>query len=1009
MKRKSRLITLIVGFFVFVIPLFFLCDNINKLYEFTKDKVQENLKEKLLNSINKLEENLVPYNYLKSEFDKIHAKLIPDFPQEIVTGIPDNKYINSLYSEKLFEKLKSLTIDEFKPILVIMGTYNLKLFHYLSPELEKQIKETNEKDLEHIPASKAYIDYDIITHIYTGIDYKYNVSHRFPLGENEFRYFTRYISRYRDIKRHLSPIYTDYFGEQTLYPILKGTFSHKGFHGYYSLIIPQRQIDPDSIIKSAITKFDNSINIELIKNPEKENPEIKISEIQKDDNGLWYVLTPPTDFTNHIKEYKILGGDKRDYLLDQKIKISLNYPQELEILEKINSYSYISAFILTLLYIAFSIFFITNKKKPDIKITPKLICILSIILLLPIIGIGLLIWISSQNLNTLIDDNVSKSLHNTIEKHYMLNEENKLRRLSSIFELKRKISNIDLKKDISNTQDEMKFLNNVSKRKKLKQFIKMAETPWFYRWNNDSLYAISEDDKFYTFDKSLGNCFELEKFKKEDRTKNIRYHKYFLSKYFNNLNLLKYFDKKEFNKQLLALSMFEDYMNNKTEEITVGQESIPNRYLTKLTTSNTSLYFYIKDKKNVDYFFQSTISGKEQKPFDYINKYSEKNGALWFKSSNKYHNSNIGIIQKTELKEERNQWPIINISSKEVDDILIKAIKNKDSGNEKINNIDSSVIKEWVFTENSSFIIGGVANTTSYENNLSFSIKMIFPILFSYAILLLLLLTNFISLFINKPVKIYKEAIKKLENNQYGTTIKSFSKDEFDNITKAFNEMSIAIKQKEQIKRYVSDKLVQSVSQNNIQEAGNGKQERVTILSSDIRNFTGISEMHEPSVIVDMLNSYFTKMQQAISKQGGIIDKYIGDAIQAVFYDEPNKENQVLRAAKAAVDMRKALEELNKERTDSGLFTIQNGIGIDTDLAITGTIGTEKGRKDFSVNGDVISRAANLEAKTKQTQSKILLSKKSLEWIATASTKPSNDGLVYKDFDEESVELINVS
>ena len=158
-----------------------------------------------------------------------------------------------------------------------------------------------------------------------------------------------------------------------------------------------------------------------------------------------------------------------------------------------------------------------------------------------------------------------------------------------------------------------------------------------------------------------------------------------------------------------------------------------------------------------------------------------------------------------------------------------------------------------------------------------------------------------------------------------------------------------------------------------------------------------------------MLNSYFTKMQQAISDNGGIIDKYIGDAIQAVFYDEPDRENQVIRASKAAIAMRKALEEFNKEREKAGLFTIQNGIGIDTDFAITGTIGTEKGRKDFSVNGDVIARAAELEAKTKMTESKILISKKSLEELdCHVANAPRNDGLVYKDFDSESEELIDV-
>ena len=282
-------------------------------------------------------------------------------------------------------------------------------------------------------------------------------------------------------------------------------------------------------------------------------------------------------------------------------------------------------------------------------------------------------------------------------------------------------------------------------------------------------------------------------------------------------------------------------------------------------------------------------------------------------------------------------------------------------------------------------------------------------------------LTRFISIFTKEPVNTYKEGLRCLENKEYGTTIKSFSKDEYDNITTAFNEMSIAIKQKEQMKRYVSDKLIESVEYNKIQEASDGKQEKVTILSSDIRNFTGISEMYEPSVIVEMLNGYFTKMQKVISENGGIIDKYIGDAIQAVFYDEPEKENKVIRASKAALAMRKALEEFNKEREKADLFIIQNGIGIDTDLAITGTIGTENGRKDYSVNGDVVARATELESKTKLTQSKILISKKSLEETRnneynsmmvtdnkTNHTPPQSPQLIFKDFDEESVELINV-
>ena len=102
--------------------------------------------------------------------------------------------------------------------------------------------------------------------------------------------------------------------------------------------------------------------------------------------------------------------------------------------------------------------------------------------------------------------------------------------------------------------------------------------------------------------------------------------------------------------------------------------------------------------------------------------------------------------------------------------------------------------------------------------------------------------------------------------------------------------------------------------------------------------------------------------------------------------------------------MRKALDEYNKERKESGLFTIENGIGIDTDIAITGTIGSKEGRKDYSVNGEVIARAASLEAKTKMTESKILISKASIACLSS-SLQPK---LITKDFDEESVELIDV-
>ncbi|MBP5468149.1 MAG: adenylate/guanylate cyclase domain-containing protein, partial [Candidatus Riflebacteria bacterium] len=405
------------------------------------------------------------------------------------------------------------------------------------------------------------------------------------------------------------------------------------------------------------------------------------------------------------------------------------------------------------------------------------------------------------------------------------------------------------------------------------------------------------------------------------------------------------------------------------------------------------------------------------------------------KPTSKYGDLNIAISFDNRVEGINSVFFPKRNKDKDVKKLVTKALNYRSSGRDKTEINNRNIIQEWIFSNDSPFVVMGMAEEKNIDF-LKYLTNIILPVLLSYTIILLVLFSGFISIFIKKPINIIKKAIGLLEINNFGATIEAFSNDEFKNITDGFNEMSIAIKQKEQMKRYVSERLLQSVEVNGVQEAGRGKLDKVTILSSDIRNFTGISEKYEPSEIVEMLNSYFTKMQQAISENNGIIDKYIGDAIQAVFYDEPDKENQVIRASKAAIAMRKALKEFNEERKSKGLFTIENGIGIDTDVAITGTIGTAKGRKDFSVNGEVIERAAALEAKTKNTRSKILLSKKSVEELDchTSSinvgaslvckdesySKIVNDNntnhtpqqtspcLITKDFDSESVELIDV-
>ena len=985
-KERNRLILMLVGFFLLIIPLIFFCNSLKNLYDFSKEKNMDNLRQRLLSTAKSIEEKLNPYNYLKIEFDKIHSQLIPELPNEIVEGYPEDSFINNIYNKDFANKLFKLTVKRFSPIIITVANNNFEeIYSYLSPELERKLIIEKNKLLD----AKVFFDYNYLNrkaeHYFNkNIDFSPYITFLMLNQYNEpyQEYLYDYISRFRSYE--LYPMYTDYFQNQILYQIFKFTISRKGIHGYYSLLIPQSQIDPDSIIKEALSNNDKEICIQLKNN---KSP----TKLIETEDGLDYYLNLTTDFISHINAFnKLNNTDDKNNLQKKQFKISIKSPKSLKNLYYLKEFSIYCSILITIIYLQISFYILKSKKRFRILLTPKLIFILSIIILLPVTGIGISTWFFSNNLDELIDYNASQNLNNELNNYHTINKETNLRYLSYIFELKRKIAKASFQ--------EGKAL--------YESILTPLETETWYKFWSDNTYAFTEKDSVYYFTSDGKSVIYW-----DSKNREIKNYKIFFSKFLKNLGLYKknITNNKDEISKTFSLGFLEQYLTPEVEEATIPLESIPQKDIFNFIETNLGVFFYVKDKLNNNYFIFERKFGSNHNQYKYLDKYTEKINPFWFKSSNEFSDIDLSVKLYSHSDIKQLQWPSTNYAKKELDDLLNKAINIKDSGGERIKYSSGSKIKQWIFTNYDQYVIAGIAES-KYKTPLSFIISIIFPILLAYSLLLLTVLTGFISEFINQPIKIYQKALKKLEDNQYGTTINSFSKDEFDNITKAFNEMSIAIKQKEQIKRYVSEKLVESVDTNEIQKAGEGKIEKVTILSSDIRNFTGISEIREPSEIVEMLNTYFTRMQQIISANGGIIDKYIGDAIQAVFYDAPDKESQVLRAAKAAVDMRKALEEFNKEREESGLFTIQNGIGIDTDYAITGTIGTEKGRKDFSVNGDVITRAANLEAKTKQTQSKILLSKKSLENAQQQQpTTNQSHQIIFKDFDEESVELINVS
>ncbi len=158
-----------------------------------------------------------------------------------------------------------------------------------------------------------------------------------------------------------------------------------------------------------------------------------------------------------------------------------------------------------------------------------------------------------------------------------------------------------------------------------------------------------------------------------------------------------------------------------------------------------------------------------------------------------------------------------------------------------------------------------------------------------------------------------------------------------------------------------------------------GKEERATVLFSDIRGFTTLTEELGPQGTVALLNEYFTIMVECIDKENGWVNKFIGDAIMAGFGVPIPDDTHEDRGVRAAIAMINSLIEWNKERTTHGKKPVDMGIGVNTDMVVTGNIGSagtssSSERIEYTMIGDGVNLAARLETACKQYATRIIIS-----------------------------------
>ena len=166
---------------------------------------------------------------------------------------------------------------------------------------------------------------------------------------------------------------------------------------------------------------------------------------------------------------------------------------------------------------------------------------------------------------------------------------------------------------------------------------------------------------------------------------------------------------------------------------------------------------------------------------------------------------------------------------------------------------------------------------------------------------------------------------------------------------------------KEMFSRYVARPVVEKISNADDMLSLRGEKRAISILFSDIRGFTSMTEQLEPTDVVATLNAYFSCMIDVIYYYEGTLDKFLGDGIMCIFGAPLDQPDHAIRAARTALAMQRALLNFNRQQTESGKQTLEVGIGINSGDAVVGNVGSEK-RLEYTAIGDNVNLAARLQA-----------------------------------------------
>ncbi len=289
-----------------------------------------------------------------------------------------------------------------------------------------------------------------------------------------------------------------------------------------------------------------------------------------------------------------------------------------------------------------------------------------------------------------------------------------------------------------------------------------------------------------------------------------------------------------------------------------------------------------------------------------------------------------------------------------------------------------------IYDENGNYVATVGADISIHRFHELFGVLIqYFMIAIAISLLFALIGGNWLAKQMSSSLNILLSSVKEIGSGNLDFTVSLKTRDEFEGLSNEINHMTAGLRERERLRlnfaRYVSQQVMEKVLKEESSKL-TGERRKITVLFSDIRQFTAIAESLPPEQVVSLLDEYFETMLEVIFHHEGILDKFLGDGMMVEFgapLDDPIQEQH---AVTAAIDMQKELKKLNEKWKTEGKPQMEIGIGVHTGLAIVGNIGSEK-RFDYTAVGDTVNIAARLEKTTKLLKKPILISETTYEAV----------------------------